>query len=110
MSHIRNFEGAMLKVIFSRLARLLLVAIAGLSLLLGSVACSTTTPDELPQLESVTDSLKKPQDRTTTDAASVEAAEDTLETVSDTTTKAAKTLPKRRQRPLRKPLKRRLRK
>jgi cytoskeletal protein RodZ len=79
----------MLKVLFSRLTRLLVVAIAGLSLLLGSVACSTTSPEDLPKLESVTDSLRESQELDLTDAASVEATEDALETLSDDTAESA---------------------
>ncbi len=87
------FIELMLKAVLSRLTRLLFVAIAGISLLLGSVACSDTTPEDLPQLDSVSDRLRQPSTESQSldleNSASQETATDRRESLGNDVVKSA---------------------
>jgi len=90
----------MLKTLLARWTRPGLAAIVAAGLWLSTAACSSVSPEDLPQLESVTDRLEQPSQvnrpapSTDTalellDAPSVEAVEDALEDLSDAAASAS---------------------
>ena len=71
----------MLKILFARLVQRGLVAIAICGLLLSTAACNSATPEELPQLESVTERLEK-QSKTNRSASSTDSAPELIDAPS----------------------------